>query len=119
LKIEIISNHHVNIEFGVPATYANYAELGFEDKRGGRPRKAWIELRELSDGKPKYMFSRRAREIRSLLKRYFELDSDPLIFKRRLGYSARFELRRSPSFDSLRINFAPRHELLFLAYSMT
>jgi hypothetical protein len=102
LTITFLSDERVMIEFRGTRETRSYGEMGFDDQRGGRPRLAWIGLREMSDenGKPRQMDKKRAQEIRSLLKRHFSVDSDPLHYQQGLGYSARFKLRRSGSFDS-------------------
>jgi hypothetical protein len=102
LTMTFISDERVTIAFfGAPAEHRNYEEMGFGDGRGGRPRAAWLALRELSGAPttPLRIDKKRAQEIRALLKRQFLVNSDPLLFKKQLGYVTRFKICRGGSFD--------------------
>lgn len=103
ITITFLSDERVTIErIGNEPETRNYGEMGFEDKRGGKPRAAWIDLREMSGrkGEPWPMDKKRAETIRSLLQMHFSIDSDPLTCHKRVGYSTRFQLLRSGSFNS-------------------
>jgi len=103
LTITFLSDERVSIAFSdAPAEHRNYEEMGFGDGRGGKPRAAWEALRELSGNptKPLRIDKKRAQEIRALLRQQFLIKSDPLLFKKRLGYVTRFKMCRSRSFDT-------------------
>jgi hypothetical protein len=103
LTITFISDERVSVAFtGTDNETRNYEEIGFADRRGGKPCQAWIILRELS-GDPKGPWridKKRAQDIRSRLRRLFKIESDPFPFAERQGYSPRFTLTRSQAFES-------------------
>jgi hypothetical protein len=93
-----LSDERVRIIFSdAPVEHRNYEEMGFGDGRGGKPRAAWQALREFSGDptKPLRIDKKRAQEIRALLQKQFLTKSDPLVFKKRLGYLTRFKICRS------------------------
>jgi hypothetical protein len=96
-------------EIGEQTETCNYAELGFEDSRTGKPRKAWELLRTLAETSGTIRVSpnghghwpkveKRAQEIREFWRRYFQIASDPLPYATGAGYQARFRINCAPSF---------------------
>jgi hypothetical protein len=103
LTLTFISDHRVNIQFtGAAIETRSYEEMGFGDGRGGKPRAAWESFRDLSGcgGEPLRIDKKRAQELRTLLRRHFLIQSDPLLFNRRQGYTTRFRIGRATSFES-------------------
>lgn len=110
VRITFVSEERVRIESsGGPAT-RNYAEMGFEDLRNGRPNRAWQTLMTIAklngtlpDRKnhrdwPK--FEKRIQEIRQRLRRQFRLDEDPLPFTPGTGYVAAFSIKIGEAFET-------------------
>jgi len=103
LTITFTSDERVMVKFtGADAETRNYGEMGFADGRGGKPCRAWIMLRDLSSelDKSMRMDKKDAQDVRRRLRNFFSIDSNPILFEKRLGYRARFKLYRSPSFDT-------------------
>ncbi len=88
----------------------NYAEMGFEDRRTGKPNEAWGLLRELAkaggvlpnfarDGKTFIAIEKCMVRMRQSLKKHFHIASDPVLKDAARGYSCRFKIGCSPSFE--------------------
>jgi hypothetical protein len=110
IQISFLSDFRVQIRSGHQTEAFNYAELGFEDNRHGKPKRAWTLLRQLAesdgmirDGKQVQMawpkVEKGVQEIRQFLRQYFGISSDPLPFAEGNGYRARFQIVRAPSYD--------------------
>jgi hypothetical protein len=88
----------------------NFAEMGFEDRRGnrGKPKRSWLLLKALSkDGmipasaiSGQQAIQKRAQELRDLLSDHFQITEDPLPFVEGRGYKTRFKISRSPACDT-------------------
>jgi hypothetical protein len=113
IEIRFTSEHRVQtFVCDKPRESMNYADMGFEDRRGGggKPVKAWDFLMALSqNGDGIYpaakifgdqSIQKRAQDLRDRLAGYFGIAGDPLPFVEGIGYRGRFKIRRSPGFDS-------------------
>lgn len=108
IEITFLSDERIQIRGG--RTY-NYAEFGFNDRRGGKPNFAWETLRTMAreggiirDGAkvtaewPKV--EKRIQEIRKVLRKHFGITADPIPFVQGTGYRALFKIGCSRSFDT-------------------
>jgi hypothetical protein len=111
VEISFLSDERVQIRNGAAAETRNYAELGFEDGRNGKPNRAWEAFRVLAaergvirdaaktGGKwPKV--EKRVQEIRKALRKHFLISADPIPFVKGTGYQALFKISCSPSFHT-------------------
>lgn len=108
-EIEIIftSDNRVQIKIGEFAETRNFNEFGFEDRRSGKPNRAWLALRLLGEnnaivgvagpGQTWPKIEKRMQELRRALRRHFKLNGDPLPFVTGIGYKARFKIRCAQS----------------------
>jgi hypothetical protein len=110
IEIEFLSDERVEIRSGNNGrTTHNYGELGFEDRRNGKPSLAWVTLRELAKrggemprplaGKSRAAGQKRIEEIREKLRNHFNLEGDPIPFNGST-YKASFKVGCRPSFDT-------------------
>jgi hypothetical protein len=111
-EIRFTSEHRVQVfVLGRPGRSMNFADMGFEDRRGGggKPILAWALLLTLSqnDGicpaaeiSGNQLIQKRAQELRDHLADCFHIAEDPLPFLEGIGYKSRFKVSRSPSFDT-------------------
>ncbi len=107
LIIIFISEHRVQIQMPTGTETKNYAEMGFEDGRSGKPTKAWETLQELSgsngsieDVKSRHDRSeleKRIQKIRRILRSEFSMVDDPLPLVSDT-YRSEFRILRSPSY---------------------
>jgi hypothetical protein len=111
IEISFLSDERVQIRNGTDIETRNYAELGFEDSRTGKPNQAWVTLRQLAVERgiigpatttrfawPKV--EKRIQEIRKVLRRHFGISSDPVPYVEGTGYQACFKIGVSPSFHT-------------------
>jgi hypothetical protein len=88
-----------------------YNELGFEDRRTGKPKQAWVTLRTLAEQRglirqptkehPRWsVVEKRMQEIRKILRKQFQIKSDPIPFVAGAGYQALFKISCRPSYHS-------------------
>jgi len=109
IEIEFLSDERVQIRIGQRLETCNYSEMGFKDRRSGKPNLAWITLRLLAEqgGTIKVAekdrtwekVEKRIQGIRKSLRCYFELSSDPLPFVKGGGFRARFKIHTGPSYE--------------------
>ena len=96
---------------GTPGAVVNFAELGFEDRRGGggKPKLAWGFLQVLARNSgivPQQAISgqqdiqKRAQELRDILCQWFRIAANPIDFVEGVGYNTRFKVTRAPSCES-------------------
>jgi hypothetical protein len=89
VKISFVSDERVQIRIGTWTETCNYGELGFRDRRDGKPNRAWICLRmfakqggTLPIGKgsldARVTLEKAVQEIRKALRSHFGLPADPL-----------------------------------------
>jgi hypothetical protein len=112
IEICFLSDERVQIYVcGRPGDTKNFAEMGFEDRRGkrGKPNAAWGVLRVLAsnDGmipvtaiSGQQDIQKRAQEIRKVLCAQFGLSEDPIPFRDGIGYVAAFKITKSPARDT-------------------
>lgn len=111
IEIAFLSDERVEIcSSGNSRKTCNYAELGFEDRRSGKPNRAWVALRELAhgtgtiptakiQGKELAQLQKRIEEIREKLRGHFKIEADPIPFNGSV-YQMSFKISRRPSFDT-------------------
>jgi hypothetical protein len=111
IEISFLSDERVQIRNGPQPETRNYAELGFEDRRNGKPNRAWLMLRDLAEmrGIIRYptktcgvwsKVEKRMQEIRKALRQHFGISTDSVPFIEGTGYQAQFKIGCSPSFDA-------------------
>jgi hypothetical protein len=107
LEISFISDQRVQVTFGGQRQTFNYAEMGFEDNRSGKPNQAWGILRALAqasgvlpeparDANEFLRMGKRIERTRHLLMDHFHITSDPIPLEG--GYHCRFKIGCDPSF---------------------
>lgn len=110
IEIAFLSEERVEIRSGSNCrTTYNYGELGFEDRRNGKPGLAWVTLRELArrggdmprplPGKGRATLQKRIEEIREKLRSHFNIEGDPIPFNGST-YKASFKVGCRQSFDT-------------------
>lgn len=111
VEISLISDERVQVKCGTqPQTY-NYAEMGCEDKRSGKPSQVWILLRTLAkaggtiplearDSTEFVRVEKRIQRLRQALKHQFGIAGDPIRFDSQRGYQCQFKIGCSPSFET-------------------
>jgi hypothetical protein len=110
ITISFISDERVQVQNGTRVQTFNYAELGFADRRSGKPNQAWELLRALAETggvipnsvRNGYDFLSKEKQIqrlRSALKMHFGISSDPIPRYPDRGYVCRFTLKCAGSFD--------------------
>jgi hypothetical protein len=111
VEISFLSDERVEIRSGSSTETRNYAELGFEDRRNGKPNKAWVTLRELATadgvirdaaktGTKWPRVEKRMQEIRSKFREHFGITADPLPFIPGSGYRALFKIGCRRSYET-------------------
>jgi hypothetical protein len=112
IELWFTSEHHVQIFVrDRPSDSVNFADMGFEDRRGGggKPIRAWALLVALAHSDGIYpaakvsgdqSIQKGAQKLRDRLEGYFHIAENPLPFLEGTGYKSQFKIRRSPSFDS-------------------
>lgn len=110
IEVTFISDERVQIRVGLKQSYTlNYAEMGFEDRRTGKPNQAWGMLRALAqadgivpnssrDSKDFAGMCKRFERLRHSLKAYFQIDSDPIPLDSTTGYCCQFKITCAPAF---------------------
>src|ERR1017187_6018721 len=109
IEISFLSDERVQIRSGTSTETFNYGEMGFEDRRNGKPNRAWLTLRVLAEaggivrnaattGRDWTTVEKRMQELRKALRDHFRVSADPLPFVRGTGYQACFKIRCGPSF---------------------
>ncbi len=113
IVIEIIDNETLSIKTGKnKASRLHCSKIGFMNKKTSLPNLQWRMLESLAKYKgliPYKEWEFRARkhiekqvsELRKTLKSYFKIDSDPIPFKKKIGYQTAFTLRdKRPGADT-------------------
>jgi hypothetical protein len=111
VEIEFLSDERVQIWTGSKSETRNYGEMGFADKRDGKPNQSWVILRTMAQlggtladsaavRKKWPAVEKHIQRIRRALSDHFGLGGDPLPFVKGTGYSARFKIGRAASFDT-------------------
>ena len=110
ITISFVSEERVQVEVGKQVETRNYAEMGFEDKRSGKPNQAWGVLRALAraggaipdlarNSEEFIAMGKRIERLRATLSRQFGILSDPIPRDSNRGYRCRFHVGCSSSFD--------------------
>jgi hypothetical protein len=110
VEISFISDERVNTMCGTETQTCNYAEMGFRDKRSGKPNQAWVLLRAFAEakgvmpeasrsGKEFLAVEKRFERLRQALKKHFQIDSDPILRGPVCSYRCRFKIGCGPSFE--------------------
>jgi hypothetical protein len=109
IEISFISDERVQVKVGAKVQTFNYDEMGFRDRRTGKPNEGWGLLRALAradgvipesarDSKDFIAMGKRIERVRQRLKSHFQIASDP-VPKGVNGYCCRFKIGRAPSFE--------------------
>ena len=108
LEIRFLSEERVQVTTSTFRETRNYAELGFEDRRSGKPIMEWETFTKLAQANGVIEVdrsvrgyneqSKRLQEIRRVLRKQFGLTGDPVPL---LGdhYRTQFRVSHAPSFD--------------------
>jgi hypothetical protein len=111
IEIVFLSDERVQISDGATSETYNYAELGFEDTRTGKPTLPWATSRVLAATQGIIKDStktsgewpdleKRIQIIRKLLRKHFQIAADPIPFVSGTGYKSVFKIRCGPSFHT-------------------
>jgi hypothetical protein len=104
IKISFLNDHKVQIfRNGLPGEPMGYSELGFEDRRSGKPDQAWATLRALAEergilrdgasaGAEWLKVEKHMQKIRKVFRDHFHIPGDPIPFIVGTGYRALFEI---------------------------
>jgi hypothetical protein len=111
--IEIVLLSDLRLQFKIGDDWGeslNYADMGFQDRRTEKPNLAWKTLQMLAKeggaitstptAREWVKLEKRIQEIRKVLKQYFNLSDDPLLYIDNVGYRTRFKLTVSKSFET-------------------
>ena len=110
ITISFLSDERVQVDGGTQTGTYNYAEMGFTDRRSGRPNQAWGVLRALAraggtipdparNSEEFIAMGKRIERLRATLSRQFGILSDPIPRDSNRGYRCRFHVGCSSSFD--------------------
>jgi len=113
VSITFIGDYRVQITVLKIRETRNYAEMGFEDRRGGggKPTSAWDLLRLLAketgwirrpkefNGPQWSKVEKQVQKIRERLRELFGIPGDPLPFRKHLGYEAEFAIKLGDSVE--------------------
>jgi len=108
IEVSFLSDERVEIVNGSNTETRNYHELGFVDRRNGKPSRAWLVLRALAEsggsirdgaklGAAWPKVEKRIQEIRKVLRKHFGIAADPIPYVEGTGYQAGFKIGCSPS----------------------
>ncbi len=111
IEVLFLSDERVQIHNGLNTETCNYGELGFTDRRNGKPNRAWLTLRALAEqggvirdvgktGQPWTKIEKQIQVIRKVLRKHFGISDDPIPFVKAVGYKARFKIGLGPSFET-------------------
>ena len=109
IAMTFISDERVQVKDGTQLQTFNYTEMGFEDRRSGKPNQAWGVLRALAqasgvlpvcarNSKDFLEMAKRIERMRQTLKKHFQITSDPLPWDAVKGYCCRFKIGCARSF---------------------
>jgi hypothetical protein len=110
INISFLSDERVQVEVDRQVETRNYVEMGFEDKRSGKPNQAWGLLRALAvaggvipnaarNSKDFIAMMKRIERMRETLRRHFGISSDPIPLDANQGYCCRFHITCASSFE--------------------
>jgi hypothetical protein len=109
LEISFLSDTQVQFRAGTDVATLNYEELGFVDRRSGKPNGAWIEFRNLAEANGNLRNTsntrglwrkaeKRIQELRKRLRSCFGQNTDPIPFVKGEGYCAQMKIGCALSF---------------------
>jgi len=109
ITITFLSDERVEVEALGGRETRNYAEMGFQDKRSGKPNQGWGVLRALAQTKGVIPSSarnsiefiamaKRIERMRRTLRQHFGIPSDPVPLDPVRGYCCRFQIGCAASF---------------------
>ena len=109
IAMTFISDERVQVKDGTQLQTFNYTEMGFEDRRSGKPNQAWGVLRAVAqasgvlpvcarNSKDFLEMAKRIERMRQTLKKHFQITSDPLPWDAVKGYCCRFKIGCARSF---------------------
>jgi hypothetical protein len=107
VEISFLSDERVQIWDGAKTESRNYSELGFADRRNGKPNLAWVTLRALAESKGTIRESptgdwsiveKRIQDIRRVLRGHFKLSADPIPIVKGTGYVCQFKIGCAASY---------------------
>jgi hypothetical protein len=110
IEIVFISDDRVQVNDGTQVQTFNYHEMGFEDRRSGKPIEGWGMLRAIAkaggfipnsarDAQDFIGMGKRIERLRQGLKKHFQITAEPLL-KDATGYRCLFKIGIAPSFDT-------------------
>ena len=109
IEVAFLSDERIEVCINGQRKTYNYGELGFEDRRDGKPSRAWVMLREIAGrngtipkpeaGKNRAAIQKRIEEIRERLRTHFKIEGDPVPFNGN-AYQTSFKINRRPSFET-------------------
>lgn len=113
VSITFIAEHRVDITTLSVTQTRNYAEMGFEDGRGGggKPNSAWTLLTVLAGSagriekpvdfkNPEWpKVEKQAQAVRAGLRKLFGIPGNPLPFRKPRGYEAQFKIKLGKSYQ--------------------
>jgi hypothetical protein len=111
LEIWFLSDTRVQFRAGKELATYNYEELGFVDRRSGKPDSAWVEFRNLAESNGNIRnagntrgqwpaVEKRIQEVRKRLRIFFGQSADPIPFVKGHGYCARMKISCAHSFHT-------------------
>ncbi len=111
IEISFLSDERVEIRIGSQIETRNYAEMGFEDQRTGKPNEAWSLLKGLAElkgeisrdelsGKHLERFTKRIERTRRVLRKHFGMTDDPVPYTQGVGYRARFKIQLAVAYKT-------------------
>jgi hypothetical protein len=110
LRISFLSEERVQNWIANQPETCNYAEMGFADRRSGKPSKSWALLLLLAQhegiipttGRGAQQWAAIEQQIartKKLLKNFFGISDDPLPLVKGVGYRLRCKIECAPSFN--------------------
>lgn len=111
IEITFVSDERVQVRMGGKNSTFNYDEMGFMDRRSGKPNQGWRLLRTLAqvkgvipnsarNGKDFIAVGKGMERLRHGLRARFKIASDPVPFDEARGYCCRFKVECGPAFNT-------------------
>ncbi|MEO8099811.1 MAG: hypothetical protein ABI811_19085 [Acidobacteriota bacterium] len=111
VEITLISDERIRTKVKEEADTLNFAEMGFEDRRNGKPAQNWAVLLVLArtrgkisdstaNSKEWLALAKRIERTRKALCKHFRINGDPIPYTKGVGYVSRFKISRAPAADS-------------------
>jgi hypothetical protein len=110
IEIRFLSEERIQISVNDQLETRNYAEMGFRDRRNGKPNAAWALFKVLgleggvialpNDRQRWAQMEKRIQELRKVLRSQFGLGTDPLPHIKGTGYQALFKISSARSYET-------------------